>query len=179
MSRQKTTPNDLASLLRGDPEEKMTRVVSGARNINLIRLPPAIVGHFAAQGKNVFPASPHSSMVDIYGSRGAYVLTSDDLPDDTREAMLRDARRSGYTVRPDDHAIAKGGCVLFTQLESERQEWDDEERQVLADQMGEVVDMADQLNAQLQQEFGSQINLGRIGLARDGRDIPVPNPGGR
>lgn len=169
--------NDLAALLSDEPAPKLTRVVSGGRSVNLINLPKAITEYYAGQGKNVFPATPHASMIDLYSTRGAIVLTSDDLPDAEREEMLRDARRSGYSVRPDDHAIAKGGCVLFTQSEAERQEWDDEEREVLAAQMGEQCDFTDTLNAQLANEFGSQINIGRVGYARDGRDIPVP--GGR
>lgn len=177
--RAKANPAELAALLAGDePKKKMTRVLSGSRSLNLVQIPKKIADYFAAQGRNTFPASSHDSLRAIYSTRGASTLTVEDLPEDQREEMLRDARSVGYSIRSDDHTIAMGGCLLFTQLESERQEWEDEEREMLEAQMGEQVDMAETLNAQLASEFGP-LHAGRVEFARDGRHIPVVNPGGR
>lgn len=172
---------ELQALLAGEEPKKLTRVVSGGRAIDLIRLPGKITEYYAAQGKNVFPVMPHHSLIDLYASRGAYPLMADDLPESERESMLRDARIAGYTVRPDDQALAKGGCVLFVQLESERQEWEDEDRTMLDAQLGEQVNMEEALNAQLASEFPHIPGLRPIGRAQDGEPMYLtnPNPQGR
>jgi hypothetical protein len=167
MTPRKPKPS-LTDLLQGGAlPPKVTRTLRSEEARNLIRLPPKMAEHFQAQGRNLFPAKPHGSVTGLQAARGAYALTVEDLPEESREEMIREARQNGYRVR-EDHTLELGDCVLFTQYESERAELEAEEREQMAIQLDGQVEMSEALNQALAQEFGARALLGAQLSAKDG-----------
>lgn len=176
MTPRKTRPS-LAALLTGDElPPKMTQTLRAAGGLDLIVLPQKMADYYRGQGRNLFPAKPHHALAGSLAARGAYALVVEDLPEDERDEMLREARRCGYRVRSDDHTIELGDCVLYTQHESDRAAIEVEEREQFDAQLGGDHDWTEGLNQKLAMEFGSAPLLGmQVGRARDGEMRTIVN----
>lgn len=97
---------------------KLTKTLETPRKPDFSLVPPLIAAWLSDQGKNLVLQNGHRDQVAFLHAYGMSTLFAEDLPEDQRQEMTREARLYGFDLR--DGVFTKGDCMLYFQDESAR-----------------------------------------------------------